>query len=191
MGTPAIVSGASAGLNGMYVLNAAGGYTQANGLGLLTPGDEQEWTLTSGGATVYYSSSTGNAHSPPWDCTYNGVTVTQGGPVQTDANWAVLRNTVELTVQNDSATAMTVNGVNVAASTTVNIGWVDPQNLALATPATGGVGASVEYAAYANGLVNVNLTMSLNGLTGPLAFPIPVPSRCTTVTIYFAGGDGG
>ena len=57
-----------------------------------------------------------------------------GGGVNSDANWLVLRNSVNITVENDSSVAFEMNGVQIASGTSVNVGWVIPQYISYSVP---------------------------------------------------------
>lgn len=53
-----------------------------------------------------------------------------GGDQDDQANWLPGNNTVELTVQNDEVTEITINGVVCGGETLTFVGWVDPQQIA-------------------------------------------------------------
>ncbi|MBC2602088.1 hypothetical protein [Puniceicoccus vermicola] len=102
----------------------------------ITTGQEITWTGTHWQVYDFglfdwaYRSSDDTAY--PWQATtweantgYGAVPDVEKVSASANDNWAIIGpNTFELTVTNNEASSITVNGVSVGASATVNVGWV-------------------------------------------------------------------
>ncbi len=115
----------------------------------------------------------------------NRVECFTGGDITQNANWGVLKNTVLLTVENDSGADLTVNGIDCPAGATVNLGWLDPENLQMG----GSINAGIYFYCYNGYGTGSDSTLSQDICDGPLACSF-YPARCGDAYLAFTSGSG-
>lgn len=106
------------------------------------------------------------------------------GAANNNANWAVLKNTINLNIYNNLSSSIAINNVSVGSLEFKNVGWVDPMNIPV------GTGARFSFGSTQMGLFQYqfpwNATPSyFNAQAGSGTFCIPAPDRATiTIPIF-------
>ena len=122
----------------------------------------------------------------PWLIEEPSDPLTGPRPAANNDNWAVLRNTVELTaevaVEGDGGG--TVNGVRIEEGSSAFVGWVDPLSVPL--DLDGNAANIQQYSNIPGAENNVQLSGYVNG-SGPQLYPLPLAVQPReSVYVYFS-----
>ncbi len=119
----------------------------------------------------------------------NRIETFLGGDPTSNANWQPWGNTVNLTVQNESSSSFSVNGMVCPVESTTNLGWVNPLALQISGLGTAILGLSFYvYNLLPNG-TGADVSSAQSIADGPYAVPY-FPLRCVDATLNLTDGYG-